>query len=131
MSFMDGMQSHLGTEFVDGTEPIEELLDAVASGMHPNAVCAEMFHHTSVIPDYPISSDNRFAYVIRTDELALEDVEKPQYLGTARMAFESFYPGIKRSRYRKFIRRSQTTAGYVAIWTNTRPSTRAAIVAEI
>ncbi|KAG6042869.1 hypothetical protein E4U39_005312, partial [Claviceps sp. Clav50 group G5] len=64
------------------TEPIEEL-DAVAedeflnedlglhlfsarsehykAGMHPEAVCAETVHHTSVIPDYPISSEKGFA----------------------------------------------------------------------
>ncbi|KAG6301898.1 hypothetical protein E4U45_003088 [Claviceps purpurea] len=99
MSVVDDMQSCPGTEFVNGTEPIEELLDAVAedellhedlclhliparsdhykSGMHPNAVCAETVHHTPVIPDYPFSSENGFAYIIRTDELALEDVEKP------------------------------------------------------
>ncbi|KAG6204249.1 hypothetical protein E4U35_003556 [Claviceps purpurea] len=80
MSVVDDMQSCPGTEFVNGTEPIEELLDAVAedellyedsclhlfparsdhykSGMHPNAVCAETVHHTPVIPDYPFSSEN-------------------------------------------------------------------------
>ncbi|KAG6129036.1 hypothetical protein E4U28_007954 [Claviceps purpurea] len=79
MSIVDDMQSCPGTEFVNGTEPIEELLDAVAedellyedlfplfparsdhykSGMHPNAVCAETVHHTPVIPDYPFSSEN-------------------------------------------------------------------------
>lgn len=51
--------------------------DHYKAGMHPLAVLAETVHHTSVIPDYPISSDNGFAYVVRTDELASKDVEKP------------------------------------------------------
>ncbi|KAG6216677.1 hypothetical protein E4U26_008084, partial [Claviceps purpurea] len=97
---MDAMQTYLDeTEFEDIIGPIEvidarvedeELLhknfeshllssraDHYRAGMHPDAVRAETIHNTSVIPDYPISSMKGFAYVIRTDEWAEEDVETP------------------------------------------------------
>ncbi|KAG6155101.1 hypothetical protein E4U51_008556 [Claviceps purpurea] len=51
--------------------------DHYRAGMHPDAVCAETIHNTSVIPDYPISAMKGFAYVIRTDEWAEEDVATP------------------------------------------------------
>ncbi|KAG6018516.1 hypothetical protein E4U40_000234 [Claviceps sp. LM458 group G5] len=89
---MDAMQTHLAeTEFEDIIGPIEELgarvtfelhllssrADHYRAGMHPDAVCAETIHNTSTIPDYPISAMKGFAYIIRTDELAEEDVETP------------------------------------------------------
>ncbi|CCE34455.1 uncharacterized protein CPUR_08387 [Claviceps purpurea 20.1] len=98
MSDMDVMQSYPDTDIEDSTGPIEELdasaedeflheeiglhlfskmTDHYKGGMRPDAVCAETVHHATFIPDYPVSSEKGYAYVIRTDGLPSKDIAKP------------------------------------------------------
>ncbi|CCE31621.1 uncharacterized protein CPUR_05474 [Claviceps purpurea 20.1] len=92
-------------EFEDGTDVFEDGTDVVAeieyddgdefshatlnlhllsayvvrfrARMHPEAICAETVHFASAIPDFPISAENGFAYLIDTRGIDKDDLAEP------------------------------------------------------
>lgn len=68
------------SEFEDGTVNLHLLsayVERFRAGMHPEAICAETVHFASAIPDFPISAENGFAYLIDTRRIDKDDLAEP------------------------------------------------------
>ncbi|KAG6148271.1 hypothetical protein E4U28_004681 [Claviceps purpurea] len=84
--FEDGTDVVAEIEYVDGDEFSHatlnlHLLSAYVvrfrARMHPKAICAETVHFASAIPDFPISAENGFAYLIDTRGIDKDDLAEP------------------------------------------------------
>ncbi|KAG6174619.1 hypothetical protein E4U51_001361 [Claviceps purpurea] len=67
-------------EFSDKTLKLHLLsasVDRNETGMHPEAITAETVHYASALPEYPISAERGFAYVIDTRGIDQEDLSNP------------------------------------------------------
>ncbi|KAG6287523.1 hypothetical protein E4U46_004036 [Claviceps purpurea] len=84
--FEDGTEVVAEIEYVDGDEfshatlnlhLLSAYVERFRAGMHPEAICAETVHFASAIPDFPISAENGFAYLIDTRRIDKDDLAEP------------------------------------------------------
>ncbi|KAG6164780.1 hypothetical protein E4U11_000923 [Claviceps purpurea] len=84
--FEDGTEVVAEIEYVDGDDfshatlnlhLLSAYVERFRAGMHPEAICAETVHFASAIPDFPISAENGFAYLIDTRRIDKDDLAEP------------------------------------------------------